>query len=125
MRILLTLLLLSFTSLSFAKPPYTGLICVDEMKTKKLEFFFMEKEIDYIRVFKRVNGQFMDVGQVVGQKPGSFSLWEDKNTLKGLDFAWHLDKITGILSPFILSESQKKVEKLPTILSCRSESFWY
>ena len=125
MRVLFILFLLSISSTSVAKPPYTGLVCVDEKKTKKLEFFFMEKETNYIRVFKRVNGQFMDVGQVVGQKPGSFSLWEDKNTLKGLDFAWHLDKITGILSPFILSESQREVVKLPTSLSCRSESFWY
>ena len=50
----------------------------------------------------------MNVGKVVGQKPGSFSLWEDKHTLKGLDFAWHLDKITGVLKPFILSSSWKK-----------------
>ena len=69
----------------------------------------MEKGDNDIRVFKRVSGEFMNVGKVVGQKPGSFSLWEDKHTLKGLDFAWHLDKITGVLKPFILSSSWKKI----------------
>ena len=71
------------------------------------------------------NMEFMNVGKVVGQKPGSFSLWEDKHTLKGLDFAWHLDKITGVLNPFILSSSWKTVSSLPKPLNCRSESFWY
>ena len=85
----------------------------------------MEKGDNDIRVFKRVSGQFMIVGRVVGQKQGSFSLWEDKHTLKGLDFAWHLDKITGVLKPFILSSSWKKVTTLPKPLNCRSESFWY
>ena len=116
---------LFFTTLVFAKPPYTGLICINNSKNIKLEFFFMEKEENYIRVFKRVSGKFMDVGQVVGQKPGSFSLWEDKHAHKGVDFAWHLDKITGNLSPFILSQSLKQVKSLPQKLSCRSESFWY
>ena len=125
MRILFILILLSLSSVSFSKPPYTGLICTNDQKTKKLEFFFMEKGDDDIRVFKRVSGQFMNVGSVVGQKPGSFSLWEDKHTLKGLDFAWHLDKITGILKPFILSSSWKKITSLPKPYNCRSESFWY
>ncbi len=116
---------LFFTTLVFAKPPYTGLICINNSKNIKLEFFFMEKEENYIRVFKRVSGKFMDVGQVVGQKPGSFSLWEDKHAYQGVDFAWHLDKITGNLSPFILSQSLKQVKSLPQKLSCRSESFWY
>ena len=110
---------------AYGTEPYTGIICGDENKKTKLEFFFKEKGEGLIQVFKRIEGKFIQVGKVVGQKPGSFTLWEDKNAYKGIDFAWHLDKVTGVLRPVILSTSLLKMKRMPDPLSCRSESFWY
>ena len=112
-------------SKTFATEPYTGIICTNEKKTNKLEFLFKEKADDLITVYKRVEGQFVEVGKVVGHKSGSFTLWEDKNEYKGIDFAWHLDKVTGVMRPFILSESTRQIEINPELMSCRAESFWY
>ncbi len=109
----------------FAMQPYTGIICTNETQTTKLEFFFKEKDDDLINVYKRVEGQFVEVGQIVGSKPGSFSLWEDKNEYKGIDFGWHLDKVTGVMRPFIFSESTRTIRINPEHLACRAESFWY
>ena len=114
-----------YISQVFATEPYTGIICTNKEKTIKLEFFFKEKDQGLIKVYKRVEGQFVEVGQVVGQKSGSFTLWEDKNLYKGIDFAWHLDKVTGVMKPFILSESTRRIKINPEPLSCRAESFWY
>ena len=109
----------------FATEPYTGIICTNKKQTTKLEFFFKEKGQGFTKVYKRIEGQFVEVGQVVGHKAGSFTLWEDKNAYKGIDFAWHLDKVTGVMRPFILSESTRQIEINPELLSCRAESFWY
>ena len=109
----------------FATEPYTGIICTNEKKTIKLEFLFKEKGEDLTKVYKRVEGQFLEIGQVVGHKSGSFTLWEDKNAYKGIDFAWHLDKVTGVMRPFVLSESTRQIEINPELMSCRAESFWY
>ncbi len=109
----------------FATEPYTGIICTNKKQTTKLEFFFKKKGQGFTKVYKRIEGQFVEVGQVVGHKAGSFTLWEDKNAYKGIDFAWHLDKVTGVMRPFILSESTRQIEINPELLSCRAESFWY
>ena len=114
-----------YSSNVFSIEPYTGIVCTNESKTTKLEFLFKQKDDDLTKVYKRVEGQFIEVGQVVGQKPGSFTLWEDKNLYKGIDFAWHLDKVTGVMKPFILSESTRRIKINPEPLSCRAESFWY
>ena len=123
--ILLFFGLLIYNAEVFATEPYTGIVCINNKQTIKLEFFFKEKDKAYTMVYKRVEGQFIEVGQVVGHKYGSFTLWEDKNEYKGIDFAWHLDKVTGIMRPFILSESTRQIEINPEPLSCRAESFWY
>ena len=78
-------LILVFVFVSFnaySKPPYTGLVCTDKNKTKKLEFFFMEKGDNDIRVFKRVSGQFMIVGKVVGQNQDLFHFGKINTHLK-------------------------------------------
>ena len=123
--IFLTFSFFIYISQVFATEPYTGIICTNKEKTIKLEFFFKEKGQGLTKVYKRVEGQFVEVGQVVGQKSGSFTLWEDKNLYKGIDFAWHLDKVTGVMKPFILSESTRRIKINPEPLSCRAESFWY
>ena len=123
--IFLTFSFFIYISQVFATEPYTGIICTNKEKTTKLEFFFKEKDQGLIKVYKRVEGQFVEVGQVVGHKSGSFTLWEDKNLYKGIDFAWHLDKVTGVMKPFILSESTRRIKINPEPLSCRAESFWY
>ena len=113
------------TTNAFSTQPYTGIICTDENKKIKLEFLFKEKSDGLINVYKRIEGQFIKVGKVVGGKPGSFTLWEDKNAYKGIDFAWHLDKVTGVMRPVVLSTSLKIMKKMPEPLACRAESFWY
>ena len=123
LKILLIFIFISKNS--FGTQPYTGIICTDENKKTKLEFLFKEKGEGLTNVYKRIEGQFIKVGKVVGEKPGSFSLWEDKNAYKGVDFAWHLDKVTAVIRPVVLSTSLKKMKKMPESLSCRAESFWY
>ncbi len=124
---ILTILIISFiiSTNALSTQPYTGIICTDENKKIKLEFLFKEKSDGLINVYKRIEGQFIKVGKVVGSKPGSFSLWEDKNAYKGIDFAWHLDKVTGVMRPVVLSTSLKTMKKMPEPLACRAESFWY
>ena len=114
-----------YSSNVFAIEPYTGIVCTNKSKTTKLEFLFKQKDDDLTKVYKRVEGQFLEIGEVVGHKSGSFTLWEDKNAYKGIDFAWHLDKVTGVMRPFILSESTRQIKINPEHMSCRAESFWY
>ena len=67
---------------------------------------------------KKINGQFIKIGKVVGQKSSSFILFEDKYAFLGVDFAWHLDKNTMKLKPVLLSEGTIRLEKMPEELSC-------
>ena len=43
-------------------------------------------------MFKKIKNNFIEIGEVVGQKEGSFILFEDKYAYLGVDFAWHYDK---------------------------------
>lgn len=96
-----------------------GLICNNVNKSILLEFLFKNKKNNLFRdVFKKVNGQFIKIGKVVGQKSSSFILFEDKYAFLGVDFAWHLDKNTMKLKPVLLSEGTIRLEKMPDELSC-------
>ena len=44
---------------------------------------------------------------------------------KDLNFAWHLDMVTKILKPFILSETKYKKFKVPDTFDCISKNFWF
>ena len=74
----------------------------------------------YTKVFKKIKNNFIEIGEVVGQKETSFILFEDKYAYLGVDFAWHYDKNTLKLKPVLLSKGTIKLNKLPQELICVS-----
>ena len=72
----------------------------------------------YTTVFKKIKNNFIEIGEVVGQKKDTFILFEDKYAYLGVDFAWHYDKNTLKLKPVLLSKGTIKLNKLPEELSC-------
>ena len=74
----------------------------------------------YTKVFKKIKNNFIEIGEVVGQKEASFILFEDKYAYLGVDFAWHYDKNTLKLKPVLLSKGTIKLNKLPQELICVS-----
>ncbi len=72
----------------------------------------------YTKAFKKIKNNFIEIGEVVGQKEDTFILFEDKYAYLGVDFAWHYDKNTLKLKPVLLSKGTIKLNKLPEELSC-------
>ena len=106
--------------------PYSGISCHNSIKNRNIEFFFKHDEnFIYAKAFKRVKGEFVQIGDVVGQKISSFILFEDNTVDKDLNFAWHLDMVTKILKPFVLSKTKDKKFKMPNKLDCISKNFWF
>ena len=96
-----------------------GIICNNVDRSVLLEFVFENKKNNlFADTFKKINGQFIKIGKVVGQKSSSFILFEDKYAFLGVDFAWHLDKNTMKLKPVLLSEGTIRLDKMPEELSC-------
>ena len=125
-RVYLILLfsLISFHSKAFE--PYSCISCHNSIKNGNIEFFFKHDEnFTYAKAYKRVKGEFVQIGDVVGQKISSFILFEDNTVDKLLNFAWHLDMVTKILKPFILSETKDKKFKVPNTFDCISKNFWF
>ena len=122
-------LILLFSLINFeggAFEPNSGISCHNSTINGNVEFLFKHDEnFIYAKAYKRVKGEFVQIGDVVGQKISSFILFEDKTVDKNLNFAWHLDMVTKILKPFILSESKDKKFKMPNILDCISKNFWF
>ena len=111
------------------KLPNFGFICEDLKKTKsKFEFIISRNANDTEDiVFRRIDGKFEYIGNVLAKKSGSYVLWEDKIFFRTTDFAWILDKVTSILSPIILSVGNKleSFEKIPEKMTCNSRSIYY
>ena len=111
------------------KLPNFGFICEDLKKTKsKFEFIFSRNANDTEDiVFRRIDGEFEYIGNVLAKKSGSYVLWEDKIFFRTTDFAWILDKVTSILSPLILSVGNKleSFDKIPEKMTCNSRSIYY
>ena len=106
--------------------PYSGISCHNSTKNGNIDFFFKHDEnFIYAKAYKRVKGEFVQIGDVVGQKISSFILFEDNTVDKDLNFAWHLDMVTKILKPFILSKTNDIKFKMPNILDCISKNFWF
>jgi len=111
---------------AFALEPTAGIVCNELNKKQVTEFLFKESENKiFSKVFKRINGEFKEVGNVVGRKMSSFILFEDNSFNKKLDFAWHLDEVTKNLKPYILSNPSSVLIDLPKEQSCISKNFWY
>ena len=106
--------------------PSAGLLCKNLKNNYSVEFLFKKNnKTPFLRAFKRIDDQFIEIGNVVGKKLSSFILFEDKTVLKHLDFAWHLDEVTKNLKPFILSDFVLEDIEMPMELSCISKNFWY
>ena len=108
--------------------PNFGFICVNKKNNEKFEFIFSRNDNDTSDiVFRRINGRFKFIGNVLAQKSGSYVLWEDKSFYKTTDFAWNLDKVTSILTPIILSVGLdlEDKSKIPTKMTCNSRSIYY
>ena len=110
------------------KLPNFGFICVNKINNEKFEFIFSRNDNDTSDiVFRRINGKFKYIGNVLTQKSGSYVLWEDKSFYKTTDFAWNLDKVTSTLSPIILSVGLdiEDKSKIPIKMTCNSRSIYY
>ena len=108
--------------------PNFGFICINEINNEKFEFIFSRNDNDTSDiVFRRINGRFKFIGNVLAQKSGSYVLWEDKIFYKTTDFAWNLDKVTSILTPIILSVGLdiEDKSKIPSKMTCNSRSIYY
>ena len=111
---------------SFEFEPYSLISCNNSIVKGKVDFFFKHDEnYIYATAYKRVNGEFIKVGNVVGQKVSSFILFEDNTIDKNLNFAWHIDMVTKNLKPFILTVNSKNKFKIPDMLECISKNFWF
>lgn len=108
--------------------PNFGFICIDEVNKQKFEFIFSRNANDSSDiVFRRIDGKFKFIGNVLAQKSGSYSLWEDKILFKTTEFAWNLDKVTSILTPIFLSVGLdiEDKSKIPEKITCNSRSIYY
>ena len=123
---LLTILSVFISFRVFSFVPYSGISCQNFNTQKKDEFFFKQNQnYIYATAYKRVNGEFIKVGNVLGQKVSSFILFEDNTVDENLNFAWHLDMVTKILKPFKLTTLREQDLKLPSRLDCISKNFWF
>ena len=98
------------------KPLY--LKCKNINNNTILNFKINKNKNLYTTVYKKIKNNFIEIGEVVGQKEGSFILFEDKYAYLGVDFAWHYDKNTLKLKPVLLSKGTIKLKKLPEELLC-------
>ena len=115
-----------FTFNSYAFEPYSGISCQNIKNKGYVEFFFKNDEnFIYATAYKRIQGEFKKVGNVVGQKVSSFILFEDNTVDINLNFAWHLDMVTKNLKPFILTDNGKNKFEMPITLDCISKNFWF
>ena len=94
--------------------------CKNLNETTILDFKINKDKNLYTTVFKKIKNNFIEIGEVVGQKEASFILFEDKYAYLGVDFAWHFDINTLKLKPVLLSKGTIKLNKLPEEFSCVS-----
>ena len=120
MNIFLFLLFSLFMMIKSVKADEKPLLldCKNINNTIILKFKINKNKNLYTTVYKKIKNNFIEIGEVVGQKEGSFILFEDKYAYLGVDFAWHYDKNTLKLKPVLLSKGTIKLNKLPEELSC-------
>ena len=120
MKFFLFLLFLIFLIVKLVKADEKPLFlkCKNIDNTTILNFKINKNKNLYTKVYKKIKNNFIEIGEVVGQKHSSFILFEDKYAYLGVDFAWHYDKNTFKLQPVLLSKGTIKLKKLPEPLSC-------
>ena len=120
MKFLWILLFLSFLIIKLVKaeekPLFIKCKSLDDITI--LDFKINKDNELYTSVFKKIKNNFIEIGEVVGQKKDIFILFEDKYAYLGVDFAWHFDKNTLKLKPVLLSKGTIKLNKLPEEFSC-------
>ena len=117
---LLLLFIFVLSSKLYAEEDFTNLICNNKTNSKLIEFQFEKKNKNlFSKVYKKIKGNLIIIGEVVGEKSSSFILFEDKYQFLGVDFAWHLDSNTKILKPVLLSEGTIKLKKMPEEFYCK------
>ena len=111
---------------SDAHIPSAGFDCRDD--NYKFEFLFdRSKDMDNPKAYRRINGQFIRIGDVLAEKQGAYVIWEDKELFKSTDFAWNFDKVTSKLSSIVLSVGLgiEKLDKIPKPMTCMQKIFYY
>ena len=72
-KIILIILFSLYNFKIYAFEPYSGISCHSDKVKGKEEYFFKHDENHiYATAYKRINGKFIKVGNVVGQKVSSF-----------------------------------------------------
>ena len=106
--------------------PSAGFDCSDD--NYKFEFLFdRSKDMDNPKVYRRINGKFTEIGNLLAEKQGAYVIWEDKDFFKTTDFAWTFDKVTSKLSSIVLSVGLgiEKLDKIPKPMTCMQKIFYY
>ena len=106
--------------------PSAGFDCSDGKY--KFEFLFdRSKDMDNPKVYRRVKGKFINIGNLIAEKQGAYVIWEDKDFFKTTDFAWTFDKVTSKLSSIVLSVGLgiENLDKIPKPMTCMQKIFYY
>ena len=106
--------------------PSAGFDCSDDKY--KFEFLFdRSKDMDNPKVYRRVKGKFINIGNLIAEKQGAYVIWEDKDFFKTTDFAWTFDKVTSKLSSIVLSVGLgiENLDKIPKPMTCMQKIFYY
>ena len=122
MRFFLIFLFFTFLIIKIVKAEEKPLFikCKSLDESTILDFKINKDNNLFTTVFKKIKNNFIEIGEVVGQKRDSFILFEDKYAYLGVDFGWHYDKNTLKLKPVLLSKGTIKLNKLPEELLCVS-----
>ena len=106
--------------------PSTGFDCTDT--NNKFEFLFdRSKDMDNPNVYRRIDGKFVLIGNLLAEKQGAYVIWEDKYFFTTTDFAWTFDKVTSKLSSVVLSVGlgTEDLTKIPKPMTCMQKIFYY
>ena len=106
--------------------PSAGFDCSDT--NNKFEFLFdRSKDMDQPKVYRRMNGKFVLIGNLLAEKQGAYVIWEDKYFFTTTDFAWTFDKVTSKLSSVVLSIGMgtDNLDKIPEPMTCMQKIFYY
>jgi spore coat protein CotH len=106
--------------------PSAGFDCNND--NYKFEFLFdRSKDMDNPKVYRRINGKFIEIGNLLAEKQGAYVIWEDKDFFRTTDFAWTFDKVTSKLSSMVLSVGLgiEKLDKIPKPMTCMQKIFYY
>ena len=106
--------------------PSAGFDCSDT--NNKFEFLFdRSKDMDNPKVYRRINGKFVMIGNLLAEKQGAYVIWEDKYFFTTTDFAWTFDKVTSKLSSVVLSVGLgiEDLRKIPKPMTCMQKIFYY